>query len=162
MKAMQNTSPGVPLGPTISISCMMTFNLDFDRKINSLHLSSEKISGLLFLCLSGIFQDTESVACNQSPLFDRFAPADVLPSGKLSAPGSSAPTGMRGDPRSDNDSSGISWGPMFSPQLFLPELFLPPGPGCAGPSMVQAALAKLPHAHGSAEQDLACAILGPH
>lgn len=115
MRAIQNMSPGVPLSPTNSISCMMTFNLNFDRKINSLHLSSEKISGLFFLCLSGISQETESVACNQSSLFDRFAPADVLPSGKLSAPGSSAceetqgvimtPVGSPGGPCSPPNSS---------------------------------------------------------
>lgn len=123
MKAIQNMSPDVPLAHTNSISCMMTFNLKFDRQSNNFHLSSEKILSLSFLCLLGIFQETESVCyTHQSPAFRHFAPADVLPSGKPSVPGSSAPTGMLGDPRQDNDTSVISWGPMFSPQF--PELFL--------------------------------------
>lgn len=74
------------------------------------------------VCLEFSRKQKVCVTCSQSPAFRHFAPADVLPSGKPSVPGSSAPTGMLGDPRQDNDTSVISWGPMFSPQF--PELFL--------------------------------------
>lgn len=62
MKALR-LSPAVSLRPTSGISCVVILKLIFDKLIKRLNLPSDKVSGPFFLCLSGIFQETESVLC---------------------------------------------------------------------------------------------------